>query len=301
MAIITQSDLEKRILSINNHNHPVETASAPDMVSRRAAASFTTAANNENLVLDGRTYTFKTALTAPAAGNVYVKVQGTVALTIAKLAEAIRGVVDVDNIAYATGEGANPTVAAYYTTQRFAIGATNIPAGNCLFILEKAEDVITAITFTTTSTATLTAFARVSAIRYILNGNAAGAGGINSIRGAMHTVLPVGSVVLGGQSAPAGLVAYDCHRLTLTQQSDSTEKEMDLYYSFDEVTFTRIARSITFSHNLTAAAMHVSIDLKQGRIPKGAGLYIKVGSGGTSAADTCDIKLSYHLYPVNLS
>jgi hypothetical protein len=45
-----------------NHLHPVETASAPDMASRRASITFTGISAGNNMVLDNVTYAFVTVL-----------------------------------------------------------------------------------------------------------------------------------------------------------------------------------------------------------------------------------------------
>jgi hypothetical protein len=284
------------------HAHPVEQASAPDFAARRAAITFSVIANNNNMVLGAVTYTFLTTLGSPGANVVHVKIQGTLTDTVKKLAEATRGVVDAANITYGTGTSPHPTCIGFWTSQRFAIGATNVPAGQSLFLLERAEDVITAITLTSTATTTnLTAFTRAGFLRYILNGNAAGAGGVNSIRSAMHTILPIGSVLLGGLAAPLGLVAFDVHGISLTDQSSSDEKEVDLYFSSDEVTFTRLSRSNSVGTSTTSAATHVNFIVKGMRIPKGNGLYCKIGSAGTSAAATVDLKFTYHMYSIELS
>lgn len=284
-----------------NHWHPVETASAPDMVSRRASASFTAIANTNNFVLGAVTYTFVTALTAPAANNVQILIQGALRDTVKKLAAATQGVTDAANIAYGTATNPNPTCSAFWTSQRFAVGTTNVPAGENLFILERAENVITAITMTTTATATLNSFIRTPFSRYILNGNAAGTGGINSIRGAMHTILPIGSVTIGGQAAPMGLVAYDIHSIIMEDQSTTDKKEIDIYISNDEVTFTRISRSNPMAFNGTASSIQVVIESRGQRIPKGYGMYVRCGSDGTSPTANFDLKFSYHLYPTTLS
>ncbi len=298
--ILEKSDIELFTAIQGRHMHPVETAFAPDMTGRRASASFTTAANTETFTLTGVVYTFVAALGSPAAGNVHVKVQGTVKATIQKLAEAIRGIVDADNIAYAAGEGANPTSTAYFTSQRMSVGTTNVPAGNNLFILEKAEDAQGALAISTTAAGgSVNAFIRSAALRYILDGNNANAN--LSIRGSMHCVLPLGSIVLGGQAAPGGLVYYDVHQMIMTGQSTATLKEVDIYMSADEVTFTRVSRSNTISDPSTNPKLHAEVQVKGHRIPKGYGVYIRVGSEGTNPANTVDLKFGYHLYPVILS
>jgi hypothetical protein len=284
-----------------NHEHPVETASAPDMTSRRASATFTVIANTNNFVLGAVTYTFVTALGSPAANNVQILIQGALRDTVKILAQATQGVTDATNIAYGTGTQPHPTCVGYWTSQRFALGLTSVAAGESLFLLERAEDVITAITLTSTATATLNAFQRTPFSRYILNGNAAGAGGINSIRGAMHTILPVGSIILGGQTAPMGLAAYDVHGIFMEDQSSTDKKEIDIYISNDEVTFTRVSRSNPMAFNSTAASIQVHVPSRGQRIPKGYGMFIRCGSDGTSASATFDLKFSYHLYPANLS
>ena len=55
---------------ILNHLHPVETASAPDMASRRASITFTGISAGNNMVLDSVTYTFVSVLVSPSAYTV---------------------------------------------------------------------------------------------------------------------------------------------------------------------------------------------------------------------------------------
>lgn len=282
-----------------NHIHPVETASAPDLTSRRASATFTAIADTNNFVLGAVTYTFLNTLGSPAANNVQIKIQGALRDTVKILALATRGTTDAANIAYGTGTNPHPTCVAFWTSQRFSVGTTNVAAGESLFLLERAEDVITAITLTTTATGTLNAFTRASFVRYTLNGNATPA--TNSIRGAMHTILPIDSIILGGQTVLIPTVAYDIHQLTMVDQSSSDDKEVDFYMSNDEVTFTRVSRSNPIGSNLTASKLFVTFRTIGARIPKGYGFYIKCGSTGTSASATVDLKFTYHLYPAYLS
>jgi hypothetical protein len=271
-----------------NHMHPIETATAPDMISRRASITFTGIANGNNVIIGSVTYTFVTSLGSPVTN------------TVKKLAEAIRGIQDITNIAYGTGTTPNPTCTAYWTNQRFSIGDITIAAGESLFLLEKAEDVITALTLTSTTTATINAFTRAAYLRYVMSGNASGTGGINSVRGPMQTVLPIGSVVIGGQGGQLYPTTYDCHLLTLCRQADTSEKELDLYISNDEVTFTRISRSTPVGADSSSTSLHFHIELRQSRIPAGYGLYIRMGSNDTTVSAYCDLKFTYHLYPVAL-
>lgn len=283
-----------------NHLHPVETASAPDMASRRASITFTGIAAGNNMVLDGVTYLFVTVLGSPAANTVQVLVQSNLSGTVKKLAEAIRGISDAANIAYASGTNPHPSCTGYWTKQRFSIGDISVAPGESLFLLEKSEDINTALAVTSTATSTINAFTRMPHLRYVLSGNITGSGGVNSVRGPLHTILPIGSIVIGGQDDPLIPVPYDCHLITICRQSDTTEKELDFYISNDEQTFTRISRSTPIGSDSSAEAQHVQIAMRQSRIPAGYGLYIRIGSNGTSAAAYCDLKFTYHLYPINL-
>lgn len=298
----TRDNLYKRTGILLNHMHPIETATAPDMTSRRASITFTGIANGNNVVIGTVTYTFVTVLGIPSANNVQVLIQGTLRETVQKLAEATRGTQDELNIAYGTETGANPFCTTYWTSQRFSMGDTTVTSGESLFVLERAENVTATLPFTTTAAATINGFSRTSFLRYILSGNALGTGGINSVRGPLHTVLPIDSVVIGGQGGPLHPeTTYDCHLLTLCRQSDTSEKELDLYISNDEINFIRISRSTPVGFNSTGDATHVHIELRQSRIPTGYGLYIRMGSNSTSSSAYCDLKFTYHLYPVALA
>lgn len=264
--------------------------------------TFTNIANGNNVVIGTVTYTFVTLLGSPAANNVQVLIQGTLRSSVKKLAEATRGSQDASNIAYGTGTNPNPICTSYWTRQVFSIGDTAVISGESLFVLERAENVTTALTLTSTATATINAFTRTSYLRYVMSGNVLGGGGSNSVRGPLHTVLPIDSVVIGGQGGPLHPeTTYDCHLITLCRQSDTSEKELDLYISNDEETFIRISRSTPVGFNSTGDAAHVHIELRQSRIPTGYGLYIRMGSNGTSSSAYCDLKFTYHLYPVDLA
>lgn len=284
-----------------NHLHPIETASAPDMTSRRASITFSSVSNGNNVVIGTVTYTFVTALGSPTANNVQVLIQGTLRNTVKKFAEAIRGIEDETNIAYGVGTDPNPTCTAYWTSQRFSIGDATVAPGESLFILERVENVTSAINLTSTATATINPFTRISYLRYILSGNVSGSGGANSVRGPLHTVLPINSVVIGGQGGLLYPATYDCHLITLCRQSDTSEKELDFYISNDEETFTRISRSTPVGSNTSAESLHIHIQMRQARVPAGYGLYVCMGSDGTSSSAYCDLKFTYHLYPTALA
>ena len=296
----TRNTLYQRTGILLNHWHPVETATAPDMASRRAAITFSNIVDGNNFVLGPVTYTFVTVLGSPADNNVQVLIQENLRNTVKKLAEAIRGVQDDTNIAYGTGTEPHPSCTAYWTSQRFSVGDTTIAPGESLFLLEKAENVTTALSMTTTAVASINAFTRAPHVRYVLSGNVSGAGGTNSTRGPLHTILPIGSVVIGGQGGNLSPTRYDCHLITLCRQSDTSEKELDLYISNDEQNFTRICRSTPIGADSSAEAQHVQIEMRQARVPVGYGLYIRMGSNGTSSTAYCDLKFTYHLYPADL-
>ncbi len=293
----TRDNLYKKTGILLNHMHPI-----PDMTSRRASITFTNISTGDNVVIGTVAYIFVASLGTPAINNVQILIQSTLRETVQKLAEATRGGQDELNIAYGAGTGANPFCTSYWTSQRFSIGDTTVASGESLFVLERAENITTAIPLTTTATATINGFSRSSFLRYVLSGNALGTGGINSVRGPLHTVLPISSVVIGGQGGPIyPETTYDCHLLTLCRQSDTSEKEVDLYISNDEVNFIRISRSTPVGFNSTGDATHVHIELRQSRIPTGYGLYIRMGSNSTSSSAYCDLKFTYHLYPVALA
>lgn len=296
----TRDTLNIRAGILLNHLHPIETASAPDMISRRASITFSNIDNDNNVVIGTVIYTFVTVLGSPTANNVQVLIQDTLRNTVKILAKAIRGVEDETNIAYGTGTDPNPICTAYWTSQRFSIGSATIDAGESLFMLEREENATSTITFTSTATATINPFTRISYLRYILSGNVSGSGGVNSVRGPLHTVLPIDSVVIGGQGGLLYPTTYDCHLITLCRQSDTREKELDFYISNDEETFTRIQRSTPIGSNTSAESLHIHIEMRQARVPAGYGLYVCMGSDGTSATAYCDLKFTYHLYPTAL-
>jgi hypothetical protein len=297
----SRDNMYMRIGIILNHLHPIETATAPDLVSRRASITFNGIANGNNVVIGTVTYTFVTALGSPSANNVQVLIQDTISNTVKTLAKAIRGTDDETSIVYGAGTNSNSICTAYWTSQRFSIGSTTVDAGESLFLLERAENTTTAIPLSSTATATISDFTRSAYSRYILSGNVSGSGGENSVRGPLHTVLPIGSVVIGGQGGLLYPATYDCHLITLCRQSDTSEKELDFYISNDEETFTRIQRSTPIGSNTSAESLHIHIQMRQARVPAGYGLYVRMGSDGTSSTAYCDLKFTYHLYPAALA
>ena len=297
----TRDTLYMRSGILLNHLHPIETATAPDMISRRASITFTSIAAGNNVVVGAVTYTFVNALGSPAPNNVQVLIQDTLRDTVKIIAKAIRGIEDETNIVYGADTNPNPACTAYWTSQRFSIGDTTVAPGESLFLLEKAENATAALTLTSTATASINPFTRAPHVRYVMSGNVSGAGGTNSVRGPLHTVLPIDSVVIGGQSGLLSPASYDCHLVTLCRQSDTSEKELDFYISNDEETFTRIQRSTPIGSNTATESLHIHIEMRQARVPAGYGLYVCMGSDGTSATAYCDLKFTYHLYPTALA
>ena len=297
----TRDTLYMRTETLLNHWHPVETATAPDMASRRASVTFTDISAGSNIVLGSVTYTFVTSLGTPAENNVEVMLQDTLRNTVKKLAGAVRGIQDEVNIAYGSATDPNPYCTAYWTSQRFSVGDTTVAPGESLFLIEKAEDVITALPLTSTAQSVINPFTRSAFLRYVMSGNASGSGGVNSVRGPLHTILPIDSVAIGGQSGALIPAAYDCHLITLCRQSDTSEKELDFYITNDETTFTRICRSTPIGADSTTESQHIHIEIRQSRVPAGYGLYVRLGSNGIVSSAYCDLKFTYHLYPASLA
>lgn len=163
----SRDNMYMRIGIILNHLHPIETATAPDLVSRRASITFNGIANGNNVVIGTVTYTFVTALGSPSANNVQVLIQDTISNTVKTLAKAIRGTDDETSIVYGAGTNSNSICTAYWTSQRFSIGSTTVDAGESLFLLERAENTTTAIPLSSTATATISDFTRSAYSRYI--------------------------------------------------------------------------------------------------------------------------------------
>ena len=296
----TENLINQRTKIILNHLHPIETASAPDLVSRRGSFTFANISVGDNVVLGEVTFTFVATLNTPSENNVQVLIQDNLRNTVKKLAEAIRGKQDETNISYGENAIPNERFTAYWTSQRFSIDGVTVEPGESLFILEKLEDTNIPLTMTTTASATINQLTRSPYLRYVLSGNVSGSGGANSVRGPLHTVLPIGSVVIDGQGGELLPTTYDCHLLTLCRQLDTSEKELDLYISNDEENFIRISRSTPVGSDRSNEAQHNHIQMKQNVVPAGYGLYIRMGSDGTSSNAFCDLKFTYHLYPVSL-
>ena len=189
----TRDTLYMRTETLLNHWHPVETATAPDMASRRASVTFTDISAGSNIVLGSVTYTFVTSLGTPAENNVEVMLQDTLRNTVKKLAGAVRGIQDEVNIAYGSATDPNPYCTAYWTSQRFSVGDTTVAPGESLFLIEKAEDVITDLPLTSTAQAVINPFTRSAFLRYVCPATHP-VRWCQQCQRPLHTILPIDSV-----------------------------------------------------------------------------------------------------------
>ena len=284
---------------IQNHIHPPRSFDTPTGRYRMGAIHFLTAADGEIVTMGsagGIVYTFKTVLGAPAAGNVHVKVQGTLDLTVRKLAQATRGVVDAANIAYGAGTQPNPAAWGYYTSQRFSLGTTPVIVGsNILFygIVPDQTDAMNPLTLTTTpgGVGTTTVFTRVYTTRYLLTGNAAALG--DRVAGDYQMVIPMGAVI-----SDAGAQVWYEPEILVAESVVSANRiiEVDTYWSTDEITFNLMGIGLDVSKDVATAGAS-QFYTKVQRVPPGGGVYVKMRSDGTDPADWIDFKMHSHYYP----
>lgn len=304
---VPRTTVDNDLEIVENHLHPTSCTVGPSGRRRRAGITFTTAANNENVVVGYTagtvvTYTFKTVLPGgPAAGAVNVKVQGTVDLTVRMLAQAIQGVTDAANIEYGAGTQPHPDISGYYTGNRFSI-ANVVPlvhlAGSSLMLFENVQDRTTTaypFTFTSTTTKVLTAFSRIYAHRYTMTGNAAGPPA-DCVAGAYQTMMPIGFA----RDFSGNLTNYDSSWLVVEATSSASMiVEADLYYSPDEVTYTMVARGINLSRDTTTQGCQ-EYPVAMARAPAGAGMYVKMRSNVAATNEWADFKIQRHTYPVGI-
>ncbi len=282
-----------------DHDHPAFTQIIPSGAYRRGAITFGSAANNQNIIVGLNvnliTYTFKTVLGAPAANNVEVKVQGTLDLSVRKMNEAFRGVVDAANIAYGAGTQPNPDLQCGYTAQTMAIGTVIHPVGSTLVLRFKVgdrTDTAFPTTFTTTTVgSTTTTFTRVFSSRYTVPG---GGANINDhIAGAVQTLVPMFWVY----DSLSRAVKFDPNVEVIEgASSGTTVYECDLLWSQDEITFHMFVNGLNLSYGGGASAGSQQYQYQGMRVPENAGLYIKV-RGSNNAAETIDMKVQVHQYP----
>lgn len=308
--VLLQHPLLHEIEVIEHHMHPDFNVTVPNGSYRYGAITFNTAADGETVTITtggvGYVYTFKNVLGAPAANNVHVKVQGSVAATVAKLAQAVRGITDAANIAYGAGTQPNPGITAHYTGVRTSIGAVMHPAsptltGPTVRFREKNQDrdeatypIALADTTVHAGIYLLTDFIRTYQTRYTMSGNAAALG--NRVAGCFHCLVPPYTVVdINGRS-----VKYDASVIIVEAISATNLlTECDLYNSIDEITYNYMSMGQELSRE-TLAAGSQEYHTRVVRVPEGYGLYCKMRSNGNAITDWVDIKIQLHTYPYGL-
>jgi hypothetical protein len=296
---------------INEHHvHPQLSVTTPNGRLRVGALTFDTAADTKTITLSraggsSRIYTFKAALgAAPAAGNVTILVQGTNDLSARRFADAVNGVVDAVNILYAAGESFHPNFTGGYTGQRVAIGTVPHPTtgtGPTVVVVGRNGDQTGAATLSDTLSHAgiykLTAITRIYSSRYILTGNAAALD--DRVAGGYQCVCPMNSV-RNSFETNSPVCKYDVGKIVVEATvSDSLVTEIDGYYSADELTFVPMFYGLEASRDQASKGCQQFL-VSSGRIPAGAGFYIKARSNGTDPADWIDFKAQYHIYPSRL-
>lgn len=286
---------------VRKHHHTRFTVTIPNGAYRYSGMTFNTFSNTQTVTLTyggvAIVYTAVTALGAPAANNAEVKVQGTLAATVALLAQAIRGVTDATNIAYGAGTQPNPYITGHYTGIRTSIGDVTHPAGPNLRLRENNFDRrATAYPWTVADTTThaglylLTAPIRTYFFTYIENNNDATAN--ESIAGDMHCVAPPGTVV-DENGRP---LAYDPNGFIVEQVEDTGLIEIDIYKSLNEVDFTIMTQGGEVSRTpLTAGSQEYNFACD--RVDPGWGLYCRMRAKDSNAAHTVKGKFRMHVYP----
>lgn len=301
-------DRTRDIDIIENHLHAVFNVTLPNGAYRYAALTFNSLAAGETVTIAvGATnyvYTMVNALGAPAANNVQVKVQGSIALSAQMLKNAVNGVTDATNIAYGAGTQPHPVVIAQCTGIRTAIGGIIHPTpgvadiGPTLRLRDKYPDIadlvyVLALTDTTAHAGIwlLTDFIRTHYFRYTFTGNAAALN--NRIAGVKQCIIPLNAVTNGS----GNLVAYDPSILIVEGISlASLLVECDLYYSLDEVTFVMMSQGQELSHTPVANGSQ-EYHTRVPRIPSGGGLYCAMRTNGQLVASYIECKTQIHIYP----
>lgn len=283
------------------HHHTRFTVTIPNGASRYSAMTFNTFSNTQTVTITyggvAIVYTAVTALGAPAANNVQVKVQGTLAATVALLAQAIRGVTDVTNIAYGAGTQPNPNITGHYTGVRTSIGDVTHPAGPNLRLRENAFDRRDSVSpWTVTDTTThaglylLTAPIRTYYFTYVENNNDAAAN--ESIAGDMQCIVPPGVVV----DENGRLLAYDPNKFVVEQVQDTGLIEIDTYRSLNEIDFYIMTQGGELSRE-TLSAGSQEYNFSCDRLDPGWGLYCRIRAKDSNAAHTVKGKFQMHVYP----
>lgn len=237
------NSIQTGITEIKKHVHPQIIRCIPNGSSRIAAAHFTGVANNQNYVLGNITYIFVTILGSPNANQVHVKIQTNLSDTIILLAKAIRGEIDISNIAYGSGTTYNTIALGWYTRNTIGIGA-GATDGDNLYLEETALENTSSITHTTTATATLIAFARFFDYTYRFTNNSL------SIASPIYTIVPL----------YYNPVPYENISIVVDSVSSAnTTKEVDVLSSTNEI--SNITGSIALGSNILTIDNPLSLPL----------------------------------------
>lgn len=303
---IFQAILEKAEIT-ESHMHPQFNVTVPNGAYRYSGITFNTLANGETVTLTyggaAIVYTMETVLTAAGAGAVHVKVQGTVAASAAKLAQAIRGITDAANISYGAGTQPNPNITGHYTGVRTALGNVIHPAGPTIRLREIVPDVrattanfLVADTTTHAGLYTLTAPVRTYFALYTMTGNVNEVSNENKIAGDLQCLIPIDTVI----DSLGRFVKYDAS-VTIVEAISATSLlvEADIFSSLDEVTYSQHSQAQELSRELAAAGSqeyHTRIP----RLAAGAGMYIRMRSNGNQVTDSISIKIQLHTYRYGL-
>jgi hypothetical protein len=302
-------EIAEEVEVVEQHGHPIFNVTVPNGSFRYGAITFASAADTETVTLTsggvGYVYTFKTTLGSPAANNVHVKVQGSVAETVAMLAKAVRGVTDIVNIAYGTGTQPNPGFIGHYTGIRTSIGSAMHPAsattGPTIRLRDRYQDrddatypLTIADTTTQSGVWKQTQMIRTYSFRYTMTGNAAALG--NRIAGCYHCIVPPYTVV----DISGNYVKYDPSQFVVESiSSNSMIVECDIYYSIDESSYTYVGMGLELSRD-TASAGSQEYVTRLPRVTEGYGIYCKMRSNGNSTSDWIDCKVQIHTYNYGL-
>lgn len=299
---------DEDVTIIEDHLHPPFTAVVPNGAYRRGALTMVSnPVDTDTFTLGlagGIVYTFKDDISgSPGAGNVWIKTQVISTLTACQLLyDAICGVTDAVNINYGSpAEKPHPNVLAGITVIGFAIGAASIAANasGSLYLRERGGDVVGAgapITLGETGAwCTLTAFIRTYSARYVMTGNSANLE--DRVAGDYLMIEPTNWI-----KDDAGRNVYWDPSIVIVENTDSAASiiiECDMYYSLDEVTFTKGVEGLNLSFGSVGVGGSGSqqYTAPHARSPPGAGLYVKLRSNDTNPAKYVDIKVEYHRYP----
>lgn len=295
--------IETDVQIVEDHLHPIMSRINPSARFRRGGITFSATPVGGTLTLGlagagvGQViYTIVAVLGVPAANNVQVLNQGTVNANVRMLARAIQGVTDAVNIAYGANTKPNPTVFGYYTGQRFAVGTVAHAAGSGLMTKERVNDQTVALTIALgagMTATTTTQYTRVYSHRYSM----AAIPALNDrIAGPYQTFVPMGSVIDSATGVP---VRYDIDGFIAEAVSQPASIiEVDAYYSVDEITFVLMSYGNNVSKDVSTNGSQQVIQRSE-RVPVGGGLYFRIRED-VSSAETIDLKVQFHQYPVGV-